>query len=78
MKKVILKIIILLLFICSPAYCSTKQNAEISKIETDFYGFEYTNDSIQNRVSRLEKTIYGKASTGDINKRITKDIINRL
>ncbi len=48
------------------------QNAEISKIENDLYGFDYTSDALQNRVSRLEKTIYGKASTGDIKKRILR------
>lgn len=48
------------------------QNATISKIENDIYGFEYSNDTVQDRVSRLEKTIYGKASSGDVNKRIKK------
>ena len=72
MKNVVIKIILLSLFICSPAFCNSKQDAEISKIETDLYGFEYTNDTTQNRLSRIEKTIYGKASTGDINKRISK------
>lgn len=48
------------------------QNAAISKIENDIFGFEYSNDSMQDRVSRLEKTIYGKASSGDVNKRIKK------
>lgn len=48
------------------------QASTLSKIENDLYGFEYTNDTSQNRVERLEKTIYGKSSTGDINKRIKK------
>lgn len=47
-------------------------NAEISKIENDIYGFDYINDELKNRVARLEKTIYGKESSGDINKRIKK------
>jgi hypothetical protein len=48
-------------------------NADIlNKIENDLYGFSYTNDKTKNRVERLEKTIYGKANSGDINKRITK------
>lgn len=49
-----------------------KQNAEISKIENSLFGFDYLNDSLENRVSRLEKNIYGKSSTGDLNKRIKK------
>lgn len=48
------------------------QSSTISKIENDIYGFDYSNDSSKDRVERLEKTIYGKASAGDINKRIKK------
>lgn len=53
------------------AYNKT-QNAEISKIENDIYGFDYTNDELNNRVARLEKTIYGKESSGNLNQRIKK------
>ena len=34
--------------------------------------FDYSSEALQNRVSRLEKTIYGKASSGDIKKRIIR------
>jgi len=44
----------------------------LSKIENCFYGFDYSKDNNQNRISRLEKTVYGKVSSGDINKRIKK------
>lgn len=47
-------------------------SAEISKIENELYGFDYTNDELKNRVGRLEKTIYGQASSGDLFKRIKK------
>ena len=49
-----------------------KSDSLITKIENDIYGFDYSNDSAQNRISRLEKTVYGKSSNGDINKRIKK------
>ena len=49
-----------------------KPDSLITKIENDIYGFDYSNDSAQNRISRLEKTVYGKSSNGDINKRIKK------
>ena len=49
-----------------------KPDSLITKIENDIYGFDYSNDSTQNRISRLEKTVYGKSSSGDINKRIKK------
>ena len=48
------------------------QKAEISKIENDLYGFDYINDELKNRVARLEKTIYGKESSGDLTSRIKK------
>ena len=49
-----------------------KSDSLITKIENDIYGFDYSNDSAQNRISRLEKTVYGKSSNGDINKRIKR------
>ena len=49
-----------------------KPDSLITKIENDIYGFDYSNDTTQNRISRLEKTVYGKSSSGDINKRIKK------
>lgn len=53
------------------AYANT-QAAEISKIENELYGFDYLNDNLNNRVARLEKTIYGKEFSGDLSKRIKK------
>ena len=47
-----------------------KSDSLITKIENDIYGFDYSNDTAQNRISRVEKTAYGKSSSGDINKRI--------
>ena len=66
-------------FIPLTAYSATKtQIAEISKIENELYGFDYLKDSLEDRLKRLEETIYGKPSSGDINSRlrkITNDIL---
>ena len=74
MKK-FLSIILIIIYITisypATAGISTQANT-ISKIENSIYGFDYSKDSTQKRVERLEKTIYGKANTGDINKRLTK------
>ncbi len=74
MKKIFTKIIItismLSFFYAIPV--SANINDTLTKIENNLYGFDYSKDSNQNRVSRLEKTIYGKASSGDINKRVKK------
>ena len=51
---------------------SIPQNAEISKIETELFGFEYLNENIEKRISRLEESIYGKSFNGDLSKRLKK------
>jgi len=83
MKKIFcLFIIILFLFSLFPLKsfsANNTQNVEISKIENELYGFDYIKDDLQTRVSRLEESIYGKASSGDINSRLKKiasDIIS--
>ena len=47
-------------------------NDILSIIENNIYGYDYSHDKKLNRVNRLEKTIYGKVSSGDINNRIKK------
>ena len=76
MKK-ILVIFLLFVFVTigmTPINATTAENSTsiITKIENNIYGFDYSNDSSQNRISRLEKTVYGKASSGDINKRLKR------
>ena len=74
MKKIISTTLILL-YLLIPAsfevYASSNEST-ITKIENDIYGFDFSKDSLKNRAARLEKTIYGQASTGDLNKRIKK------
>ena len=63
-------VIITLLILCINVYASVEDT--LSKIENDLFGFAYSKDKSVNRVERLEKTIYGKISSGDVNKRVTK------
>ena len=75
MKKtfIIFSICTYLLSFIPLGVCATKvQNAEISKIETELYGFDYTNDELKNRVARMEKTVYGRELTGSLESRIKK------
>ena len=72
MKKILSTMLILLYIPFAIPVYAVSQNATISKIENDIYGFDYSNDSSKNRVERLEKTIYGKAFSGDLNTRIKK------
>ncbi len=72
MKK-IFSILLIIIYTSLPLTAiGASQSSTISKIENDIYGFDYSNDGSKDRVERLEKTIYGKASAGDINKRIKK------
>ena len=76
MKKlfiICITIFLLELFIPIEIIAATKtQVAEISKIENELYGFDYIKDDFETRLKRLEETIYGKASSGDINTRLKK------
>ncbi len=74
MKKILsITLIFIYISISHPALAAiSTQASTISKIENSIYGFDYTKDSTKKRVERLEKTIYGKVNTGDINKRLTK------
>ena len=76
MKKNFIYILLILslniVFLTEVYSANQIQTAEISKIENNLYGFDYTNDELKNRVARLEKTIYGKSSVGDLSSRIKK------
>lgn len=65
--------IYLFLFFPIEGFASNKnQTVELSKIENEIFGFEYSNDEMKNRVERLEKNIYGKTINGNIQQRLTK------
>lgn len=69
-KNISIILIIMYTSVFTPVYA--QYESTITKIENDIYGFDYSKDSTQNRLSRLEKTIYGKASSGDVSKRVKK------
>ena len=76
MKKFLIYLsIFTLLFADIPANCYAATQAqikEIAKIENDFFGFDYHNDELKNRIARLEKNIYGRENSGTIDSRIKK------
>ena len=59
-------------FIQLDCFASSNNIKTITKIENELFGFDYSNDSELNRIIRLEKNIYGKEFSGDINKRLNK------
>lgn len=83
MKKIFILVVILTFlsnFCILNSFAANKtQVAEISKIENELYGFDYIKDNFETRLERLEKTIYGKAFSGDISnrlKRISTDLLS--
>lgn len=75
MKKIfVYSVIIAFLFLQAPVptFAFTANSSILSKIENDIYGYDYSKDNSANRIARLEKTVYGKVSSGDIDKRIKK------
>ena len=68
MRKLLLILIMTIMIIPATAL----NNDILTKIENDIYGFDYSNDSSQNRVKRLEKTIYGKYQNGNLDNRIKR------
>ena len=74
MKKIIIYLLIFFSFLFPHSALATSriQTAEISKIENNIFGFDYASDELSNRITRLEKAIYGKESTGDLTMRVKK------
>ena len=72
MKSIVILLTLFVLFINSNPVFSANNSEILSKLENNIFGYEYKQDSAQKRLSRLEATIYGKSSTGDVNKRIKK------
>ena len=47
-------------------------NNILGKIEDSLYGFQYNGDSIEDRLFRVENTVYGYNNSGNIYYRIKK------
>lgn len=81
MKKylvVLFLLLILFLFNLQESFAvNLKQTAEITKIENELYGYDYSNDGAEGRIKRIEDTIFGKPSAGDLATRLKRinDII---
>ena len=76
MKKILIYIsIFIYLFSFVPLDVSANnktQQVEISKIENELFGFDYSKDDINKRVARLEERIYGKEVGGNLQDRLKK------
>ncbi len=83
MKKLLTNIIITALFVALNGFYTSVWAAgvlplasHLSKIENDLWGFEYSNDTENDRISRIEKNVFGQTNTSEtLEKRVEK--INR-
>lgn len=75
MKKFLISFsIIIYLFMSLPlgVLANNQQNTQVSKVEAELFGFDYSNDTFNNRITRLEKSVYGKEMKGNLNARVAK------
>ena len=64
------KLVIILTLILTTT--SAIANQTLDKIENSLYGFTYSSETDTKRLNRIEESVYGKASTGQIQSRIAK------
>lgn len=65
-------IILTLLMIMVPCTTASPYTQTLNKLENTLYGFEYNNDTESNRLARIEESVYGNKSSGDIGTRLKK------
>lgn len=53
-------------------YAQSQYSASLTKIEKSLYGIDYSNQSDEDRIKRIEVTIYGSASSSTIQQRYNK------
>lgn len=70
MKKYVI-IFTLLLTVSTGVYAST-YTPTLGKIENVLYGFQYDNEDDSTRLNRIENTVYGNTSSGNIGQRLGK------
>lgn len=69
MKKIIIAICLIMSINCVQA---GQYTATIDKIENEIFGFQYGNESDEQRLSRIEESVYGRASSGSTQTRVAK------
>lgn len=72
MIKKILLVLFCTIFISNFSFAQSQISKTLSKIENSLFGIEYTTQSDEKRLSRIEEMIYGEKKTGDIKSRLAK------
>lgn len=73
-KKIINIIIIICLFlnIGLAVFANTSTDIQISKMEKSIWGFEYSKEDVNRRLSRIENNVFGSVSKANVEQRIKK------
>lgn len=66
------KIVIMLSLIITSNLCVLASNPTIDKMENSLFGITYPKDNETKRIERLEKSVYGKTNSGNIQNRISR------
>ncbi len=56
----------------TPAICASKYNAQLITIEEELYGINYSDQSDETRLARLEESVYGVVSKNNLATRMKK------
>ena len=70
MKKTIVTFLFILMF-TNASFAQSKTSQELSRIENNLFGIEYSKQTDNERLSRIEEHVYGEAKTGSIKSRLT-------
>ena len=69
MKKLLIILFLIIAIVCRVSAFETKTDP-LTKMETSVFGMDYSNQKTEDRLSRLEETIYGRKKSGNTANRI--------
>ena len=70
MRKIFITFLFIMLF-SNTTFAQSKTSQELSRIENNLFGIEYTKQSDNERLSRIEEQVYGEAKSGSIKSRLS-------
>ena len=72
MRKGILKLLLIFLFLTATAISAVNHSNQLTQIENNFFGLDYSNETDIQRLQRIEKVLYGNEQKGTVENRIKK------
>ena len=70
MRKLFITFLFIILF-SNTTFAQSKISSELSRIENNLFGIEYTKQSVNERLSRIEEQVYGEAKSGSVKSRLS-------